>query len=481
MAFNVGAFLGSFGPATVQGFQFGKQLREEHEKQARAEGMATTLGEWLKSAGLEVRDPRVLLDAVAQLRAQDVIQIGKLVQETSTSRRLEEANRRIAELLSGSTGAATTVPQPTPPAQPTVLIPSEPTLGAAVGTGAATGTDISAVASAPALSPTAPDEAAKLVAERDRLQRAMAMAVQAGNHQVANLIERRLGDVEKALEAIDTRERTRGWFLEYAQRSRMLQQGGLRPEEAARVAAVDTAVGTGFVPSQIHQLFPNKETLDDAIKRYAEIASGGDPEKFLRAVGQAKAMMLPPEQPSHGERERIAQQAALAGQLQRMAALFRPDYIGPVTGRYSGVKERTVGISPQESEFRAAVEQFKQSMITALTGAQRSAKEMELLAQIFPDVTLPPATFVGKLNQAIQYAHQLLRETREVWRQSRIDTSNLDRIIDELSVRAHLTPDGRLALVKRVEPAASGSPPSRPQIELPPRPQIDRPGSGLRP
>jgi hypothetical protein len=165
----------------------------------------------------------------------------------------------------------------------------------------------------------------------------------------------------------------------------------------------------------------------------------------------AKAMMLPSESPSPGERERLAHHAALAGQLQRMAELFRSDYIGPITGRVRGWQESLIGLPPEESEFRSTVEQFRQSMVTALTGAQRSAKEIEILLQIFPDVNLPASTFVGRLNQAVQYTARLLRETRELWRQSRIDTYNLDRVLDALSVRVHLTDDGRLAIVKAVK------------------------------
>ena len=84
--------------------------------------------------------------------------------------------------------------------------------------------------------------------------------------------------------------------------------------------------------------------------------------------------------------------------LDRVKALYKDDYVGPVAGRISGAKEVTIGVPTEQAQFNADVAQIKNSLVYLMSGKQINEQEYQRLAKQLPDKNLPSDVFKARMN-----------------------------------------------------------------------------------
>lgn len=91
--------------------------------------------------------------------------------------------------------------------------------------------------------------------------------------------------------------------------------------------------------------------------------------------------------------------AALMKNIQAVENKYKPNYVGPVSGRYYSLKEGVVGLPEQQTQFYALVRDNQDTLLRARSGAQINEQEYQRLKRFLPDPTDPPKTFKAKLNR----------------------------------------------------------------------------------
>ena len=121
---------------------------------------------------------------------------------------------------------------------------------------------------------------------------------------------------------------------------------------------------------------------------------GGGPPTIVQPPS-AKPVPMSPE-----ERKLIVTETAELQQMDDLASLYKPQYVGPVSGRLGGLGATTGGISPEEARFRVQVAGLKNKVIAALAGANvPKDEERRMLAQI-PTENDPAVVFEAKIRQS---------------------------------------------------------------------------------
>lgn len=131
-------------------------------------------------------------------------------------------------------------------------------------------------------------------------------------------------------------------------------------------------------------------------------AATGNPLIFDRKSGTYKiasveggAMPSPRlENPSATERERTANLSTIQDQLKRVQKSYKPEYVGIVSGRAGAVTQL---VDSKEAEFRQIIQDVKDSLLRARSGAQINEQEYARLAKLVPSFNDSEAQFKGKM------------------------------------------------------------------------------------
>jgi hypothetical protein len=89
----------------------------------------------------------------------------------------------------------------------------------------------------------------------------------------------------------------------------------------------------------------------------------------------------------------------LQKQIDDTKRLFKPEYVGPVAGRYGSLKEKVVDIPEDQVKFYATVRDMKDSLLRARSGAQINEQEYKRLVSFLPDENLPSGNFAARLTR----------------------------------------------------------------------------------
>lgn len=147
--------------------------------------------------------------------------------------------------------------------------------------------------------------------------------------------------------------------------------------------------------------------------------------------GQAKGGARPIlKQPSPKERQDLTDDMSAIQQANRIKDLFKPNFVGPVNGAARGALANTIGIGlrPGEPEFRAAVAEYGNKIIHALSGAAVTPQEAKRIKGGIPSVNDPPGVFRAKLANTHQSMMRIARDRRAVISGTGIDLSGIPPI-----------------------------------------------------
>jgi hypothetical protein len=91
--------------------------------------------------------------------------------------------------------------------------------------------------------------------------------------------------------------------------------------------------------------------------------------------------------------------AGLIGTTQKIESLFKPAFVGPVAGRYYGVKEKFIDMPEDQVQFYSYVRDAKDALLRARSGAQINEQEYARLVKFLPDENLPEKNFISRLKR----------------------------------------------------------------------------------
>jgi hypothetical protein len=128
------------------------------------------------------------------------------------------------------------------------------------------------------------------------------------------------------------------------------------------------------------------------------------------------------------------------------------DAVGPVAGRFNSVKtglpESMADLPPGFTELVPAVANYRNRVITAITGAQMGEKEADRIRQQTPELFDRGDVFDSKLKmseQLMEYAYQRWNRADE-YRAQGIDGKQLEKILDAEFGVASAPPAGKVYL-----------------------------------
>jgi len=131
-----------------------------------------------------------------------------------------------------------------------------------------------------------------------------------------------------------------------------------------------------------------------------------------RAQGENAARLERTEKPMEGEAAKaVSDLSTLRTMTDDLAALYKPAFTGPVTGRTGYLREQVGSMDPQETAFRRTAGDIADILARLRTGAAFPASEQARLERLAPGPNDPPEVFQSKL-QSFQRSLEQMRESR---------------------------------------------------------------------
>ncbi len=91
---------------------------------------------------------------------------------------------------------------------------------------------------------------------------------------------------------------------------------------------------------------------------------------------------------------------ALLNDVSTARELYKPGWVGPISGRVGAVQEKyTGGAGTNQVKFYAYIRDMKDALLRARSGAQINEQEYKRLVNFLPDENLPPKTFKARLDR----------------------------------------------------------------------------------
>lgn len=133
-----------------------------------------------------------------------------------------------------------------------------------------------------------------------------------------------------------------------------------------------------------------------------------------------------PLRPTGGQGQQMADNAAALSQIQLLKEEFKPEWLGPVSGRAGSMYTKFVNDkdSATLARFQTRTAAMKNRYIKAITGAQMSEAEAIRLMNQLPDMNLPPVTYWERLAVSEQELNNVLEIQQQVYTGQRKPSEN---------------------------------------------------------
>ena len=110
---------------------------------------------------------------------------------------------------------------------------------------------------------------------------------------------------------------------------------------------------------------------------------------------------------------KLADLDTLQKQIDDTRRLFKPEYVGPIAGRYGTTKEKVVDIPEDQVKFYATVKDMKDALLRARSGAQINEQEYKRLVSFLPDENLPSGNFAARLSRFQNLVNQITASKKD--------------------------------------------------------------------
>ena len=153
--------------------------------------------------------------------------------------------------------------------------------------------------------------------------------------------------------------------------------------------------------------------------------------KLMRAAQAAARGFVPtsPREtrtPNASEREQLTADFGLLDQIGRVRQSFRPDFVGPLAGRQSGVKQRVgLPLRAGETGFRSALAAIRNQVLKLRSGGAVTDGEAARLLEELPTAENTPADFEAKINEFERTYRTIATARRENMSGTGLDLSRI--------------------------------------------------------
>lgn len=171
---------------------------------------------------------------------------------------------------------------------------------------------------------------------------------------------------------------------------RMLMPG--RVEEARLKAEAE-------LPSRVREAELRAEATEPSRLRVAERRGIAAAERQAEAQIRAAEIEKTAQPLTGAQAKSVADLDASLELLDDMEEIFKPEYVGQISGRAGAVREFTGQISDEEVEMRQIVQDVKDTLLRARSGAAITVQEYNRLSKIVPNITDQPNVFKAKLRR----------------------------------------------------------------------------------
>ncbi len=107
--------------------------------------------------------------------------------------------------------------------------------------------------------------------------------------------------------------------------------------------------------------------------------------------------------------------SSLKQQVQRAADLYNPEYVGPVMGRLYSTGESWVNLPKDQVKFYSYVNDTKDALLRARSGAQINEQEYARLVKFLPTAELPPDNFKARMERFQEQIDLIMSEKASVY------------------------------------------------------------------
>jgi hypothetical protein len=196
----------------------------------------------------------------------------------------------------------------------------------------------------------------------------------------------------------------RGYYTDPAVRQKALDWYAT-PEGAATVQRAAMAYSQG---KQAPQFMPVQTTK--GIQPFA--TKGPQAGKFSESDTGIPAPTKPlPE----GAAKEFGALASLRDQIGTIQNLYSEKYVGPVAGRFYAKAENITNLPENQVKFYAYVNDVKDQLLRARSGAQINEQEYARLVKFLPTAELPPGNFKARMKRFEELVDTIQREKAKVY------------------------------------------------------------------
>lgn len=138
--------------------------------------------------------------------------------------------------------------------------------------------------------------------------------------------------------------------------------------------------------------------------------------------------------PSPTEREALVGDIGILDQIGRARELFKPEFVGPYSGRYGGVTQATgLGKRKGEAAFRASVAGIRNQILKLRSGGAVSDGEAARLLQELPTEDIPSEGWEAKMDEFERTFRGLAETRRATLEGTGVDLSGAPRLPESKS------------------------------------------------
>ena len=101
------------------------------------------------------------------------------------------------------------------------------------------------------------------------------------------------------------------------------------------------------------------------------------------------------------EREGLIGARQAVEKLNVVRDMFKPEFVGPLKGRVSNVKDMLGVLGPSEAVFRSQFQEFKNELIKARSGGAVTPQEADRLEKEISNFNVSPDVYLARLERAI--------------------------------------------------------------------------------
>lgn len=133
-----------------------------------------------------------------------------------------------------------------------------------------------------------------------------------------------------------------------------------------------------------------------------------------KRTGETKVERVADTKPGEAAGKDIAGALGVNQQIDQIKSEYNPTKVGVITGRLKNLDQKYWGADPDYARFRAELATLGNTVIQLRTGAQMSVQEAERIMEEIATSTLPPSTFVARLNRLEELYDQYLANRAKI-------------------------------------------------------------------